>query len=145
MNLELTDKVALVTGASRGIGRAIARLLNDEGCRLALVGRRKHLLHEVAEELAKTTDKTSLVLAEDITAPDAAARIKSAVLESFGRLDILINNCGRFSTDRRWIRFTTRMGRRHAPQFRRWAQSYPRLDWNDAGAKIRANHQPNRK
>jgi 3-oxoacyl-[acyl-carrier protein] reductase len=94
MNLELTDKVALVTGASRGIGRAIARLLNDEGCRLALVGRRKHLLHEVAEELARTTDKKPLVLAEDITKPDAAARIKSAVLESFGRLDILINNAG---------------------------------------------------
>jgi 3-oxoacyl-[acyl-carrier protein] reductase len=94
MNLELTDKVALVTGASRGIGRAIARLLNDEGCRLALIGRRRHLLHEVAEELAKTTNKTPLVLAEDITAPDSAARIKSAVLESFGRLDILINNAG---------------------------------------------------
>jgi 3-oxoacyl-[acyl-carrier protein] reductase len=94
MKLELTDKVALVTGASRGIGRAIARLLNDEGCRLTLVGRRKHLLHEAAEELARTTDKTPLVLAEDITTPDAAARIKSAVLESFGRLDILINNAG---------------------------------------------------
>jgi 3-oxoacyl-[acyl-carrier protein] reductase len=51
-------------------------------------------LHEVAEELAKTTDRTPLVLAEDITAPDAAARVKDAVWESFGHLDILINNAG---------------------------------------------------
>jgi 3-oxoacyl-[acyl-carrier protein] reductase len=94
MNLELTDRVALITGASRGIGRAIARLLNEEGCRLALVGRRKHLLQEVAAELVKTTNRTPLVLAEDITAPDAAARIKEAVWESFGRLDILVNNAG---------------------------------------------------
>ena len=94
MDLKLADKVALVTGASPGIGRAIARLLNEEGCHLALVGRRKHLLNEVAQELAKTTDRSPLVLAEDITAPDAAARIKNAVLEGFGRLDILINNAG---------------------------------------------------
>jgi 3-oxoacyl-[acyl-carrier protein] reductase len=94
MNLELTDKVALITGASRGIGRAIARFLNEEGCHLALVGRRKKLLYETAEELAKTTERTPLILAEDITAPEAAARIKDAVWESFGRLDILINNAG---------------------------------------------------
>jgi 3-oxoacyl-[acyl-carrier protein] reductase len=94
MDLELVDKVALITGASRGIGRAIARLLNEEGCHLALVGRRKHLLNEVAQELAKTTDRSPLVLAEDITAPGAAARIKDAVLGRFGRLDIIINNAG---------------------------------------------------
>ena len=57
MDLELTDKVALVTGASRGIGRATARLLNEEGCHLAIVGRRKHFLEETADELAKATGR----------------------------------------------------------------------------------------
>jgi 3-oxoacyl-[acyl-carrier protein] reductase len=94
MDLELTAKVVLITGASRGIGRAIARLFNDEGCRLTLVGRRKHLLKEAAEELANSSGRTPLVLAEDITPPDAPDRIRSAVLASFGRLDILINNAG---------------------------------------------------
>jgi 3-oxoacyl-[acyl-carrier protein] reductase len=94
MDLHLTDKVALVTGASRGIGRATARLLNEEGCRLAIVGRRKHFLEETADELTKSTGLRPLILAEDITDRDAPRRIKAAVLETFGRVDILINNAG---------------------------------------------------
>jgi 3-oxoacyl-[acyl-carrier protein] reductase len=94
MDLQLTDRVALVTGASRGIGRATARLLNEEGCRLAIVGRRKHFLQDTADELAKATGRRPLILAEDITDRDAPRRIKAAILETFGRLDILINNAG---------------------------------------------------
>ncbi|MBV8481740.1 MAG: SDR family oxidoreductase [Verrucomicrobia bacterium] len=94
MDLHLTDKVALVTGASRGIGRATARLLNEEGCRLAIVGRRKDLLEETADELAKSTGRRPLTLAEDITDRDGPRRINAGVLETFGRLDILINNAG---------------------------------------------------
>jgi len=94
MDLQLTDKVALVTGASRGIGRAAARSLNEEGCRLAIVGRRKQLLEETADELAKSTGRRPLILAEDITDRDAPRRIKAAALEKFGRVDILINNAG---------------------------------------------------
>jgi 3-oxoacyl-[acyl-carrier protein] reductase len=94
MDLQLSNKVALVTGATQGIGRAIVRLLNEEGCRLAIVGRRKHLLEETADELAAATNQRPLVLQQDITAPEAAGRIKAAVLEAFGQLDILINNAG---------------------------------------------------
>ena len=94
MDLQLKDKVALVTGASRGIGTATARLLNEEGCHLAIVGRRKHLLEDTADELAKATGRRPLILAEDITDRDAPGRIKAAVLETFGRVDILINNAG---------------------------------------------------
>jgi 3-oxoacyl-[acyl-carrier protein] reductase len=94
MDLQLTDKVALVTGASRGIGRATVRLLNEEGCRLAIVGRRKHILEEAADELVKSIGRRPLILAEDITDRDAPRRIKAAVLKTFGRLDILINNAG---------------------------------------------------
>jgi 3-oxoacyl-[acyl-carrier protein] reductase len=94
MDLQLTNKVALVTGASRGVGHAIARLLSEEGCRLAIVGRRKHLLEETADELVKLGVPRPLILAEDITDRDAPRRIKAAVLDTFGRLDILINNAG---------------------------------------------------
>ena len=94
MNLQLQDRVALVTGASRGIGRAIVRLLSEEGCRLAIVGRRKQLLEETADELVKSSGRRPLVLPEDITDRDAPRRIKTAVLDAFGRIDILINNAG---------------------------------------------------
>ena len=94
MDLQLKDKVALITGASRGIGLAIARLLNQEGCHLALVGRRQKLLQDLADELATTAGRRPLVLAEDITVADAAGRIRTTVLETFGRLDILMNNAG---------------------------------------------------
>jgi 3-oxoacyl-[acyl-carrier protein] reductase len=94
MDLKLRDKIALVTGASRGIGREIARLLNEEGCRLAIVGRRKHLLEETADELAKLRGQRPFALAEDITACDAGERISAAIFDQFGRLDILINNAG---------------------------------------------------
>ena len=94
MDLQLTNKVAVVTGASRGIGRAIARLLAAEGCRLSIVGRRKHLLEETADELDKSGSQRPLILAEDITDRDAPRRIKTAVLDAFGRIDILINNAG---------------------------------------------------
>jgi 3-oxoacyl-[acyl-carrier protein] reductase len=94
MDLQLADKVALITGASRGIGRAIARLLRQEGTKLALVGRRKNLLSETADELSADGEERPLILAEDITADGAADRIKRNVLERFERLDVLINNAG---------------------------------------------------
>src|SRR5258708_39951881 len=100
MNLELIYKVALVSVASSGIGRAIARLLNDEACRLALVGRQKHLLHEAAEELAKTTDKTP----PDFGRGHYHTRCgrtnqgrRFGVVRPFG----FDQQCGLFSTDRR--------------------------------------------
>ena len=95
MDLDLSDKVALVTGASIGIGRAIAQVLSDEGCRLAVVGRREALMQELAEALGKKGRSRPLIIVQDITAVDAAERIKAAVDAAFPRLDILSNNaCG---------------------------------------------------
>ncbi len=92
MDLHLTGKIALVTGASVGLGRAIAKMLAAEGCRLAILARRRHLLDDLAAELP--AGATPLVIEQDITAPDAAPRIRDAVLNHFGRCDILVNNAG---------------------------------------------------
>ena len=94
MDLELSGRVALVTGASAGLGVGIARALADEGCELALVARRGALLEKVADEIALQGRSRPLAIVEDITAENAAVRIREAVLDRFGRLDILVNNAG---------------------------------------------------
>jgi 3-oxoacyl-[acyl-carrier protein] reductase len=92
MDLQLQGKVALVTGASAGLGRTIARLLAEEGCRLALLARRRPLLEELAAGLPASAEP--LVIVEDFTSPGAAERTRDAVLGRFGRCDILVNNAG---------------------------------------------------
>lgn len=94
MDLQLAGKVALVTGASAGLGRAIAARLAGEGCRLALVARRADRLEKAASEIASRGTERPLVIAADITARDAAERIRDEVMTVFGRLDILVNNAG---------------------------------------------------
>ena len=82
--------VALVTGASSGIGEATARrLAREPGARLILVARREQRLRALAEELGAAT-----VIAADLTAADAPARIAGVVEDRFGRLDLLVNNAG---------------------------------------------------
>lgn len=92
MDLRLTGKVALVTGASAGLGKAIARVLAEEGCRLAVLARRRHLLEELAAELPASAEP--LVVVEDFRSEGAAERTRDAVLGRFGGLDILVNNAG---------------------------------------------------
>jgi 3-oxoacyl-[acyl-carrier protein] reductase len=92
MDLRLAGKVALVTGASAGLGRGIALALAAEGCRMAILARRRPLLAALAAELPAGADP--LVIVEDITAPGAAERIRDAVLGRFGRCDVLVNNAG---------------------------------------------------
>ena len=92
MDLQLAGKVALVTGASAGLGRAIATLLAEEGCRLAILARRRPLLEGLAATLPASAEP--LVVVEDVTAPGAAERVRDAVLGRFGRCDILVNNAG---------------------------------------------------
>jgi NAD(P)-dependent dehydrogenase (short-subunit alcohol dehydrogenase family) len=90
MDLQLAGKVGIVTGASRGIGRAIAQALSDEGMRLALVARSRDQLEELSASLATE----SLVQAVDLRGPEVPARAVAATLERFGRLDLLVNNAG---------------------------------------------------
>lgn len=92
MDLQLTGKVALVTGASAGLGRAIAKELAAEGCKLALLARRRPLLEELAAELPASAEP--LIIELDFTAKDAGEKVRAAMQARFGRCDILVNNAG---------------------------------------------------
>lgn len=92
MDLQLTGKVALVTGASAGLGRAIAKELAAEGCKLALLARRRPLLEELAAELPASAEP--LIIEQDFTAKDAGEKVRAAMEQRFGRCDILVNNAG---------------------------------------------------
>jgi len=107
MDLQLSGKVALVTGASAGLGRAIALELAAEGCRLALLARRRPLLESLAAELPASAEP--LIIEQDFTTKDAGERARDAVLNRFGRCDILMNNAGSsrpqtdLGTDDAWL------------------------------------------
>ena len=90
MELNLSGNVAIVTGASRGIGRAIAQTLAAEGMRLVLAARSRDLL----EELAKSLKTECLVQAVDLRDPEAPTSVVEATMKHFGRLDLLVNNAG---------------------------------------------------
>ena len=94
MELGLNGKVALVTGASRGIGAAIAGELTREGVHVCLVARDQAKLEEVAAGLSNTGSVRTAVHATDLRAPAAAAAAVQAAVAAFGRLDILVNNAG---------------------------------------------------
>ena len=91
LDLGLSNQVAVVTGASRGLGAETARQLAAEGVRLGLVARNEKQLQDLAAELAGTE---VLCIPADLSEASSAERIASAVLESFGGIDILINSAG---------------------------------------------------
>jgi 3-oxoacyl-[acyl-carrier protein] reductase len=103
MNLELTDKVAIVTGASRGLGQAAARALAAEGARVVLVARGGEALEAAAARLrsaasmagASASADRVLPVVADVSTPDGAERVVAATLDAFGRIDILVNNVGK--------------------------------------------------
>jgi 3-oxoacyl-[acyl-carrier protein] reductase len=94
MDLQLGDKTALVTGASMGIGRAIARGLAAEGVRVATVARREELLASLAEEIVAAGGQRPVAIVQDIMAEDAAPQLRDRALAGLGRVDILVNNAG---------------------------------------------------
>ena len=94
MDLELKDKVAVVTGTSVGLGREIARVLAAEGAQTIVVARRGHLLTTLQDEIERAGGPRPLALPLDLYTPDAPAKVRDAALAAYGRVDILINNAG---------------------------------------------------
>lgn len=94
MELDLKSRTALVSGASIGIGRAIAKGLAREGVRVVAVARRKDLLEKLAEE-SRTADGGNIIpVVQDIMEGDAATRLATAAVDELGHIDILVNNAG---------------------------------------------------
>ena len=92
MHLGLRGKVAVVTGASRGIGKAVAQALLQEGCSVAICSRNAERLQATVSELSATGSVFGV--STDVTDERAVQRFIDAVLKQFGRIDILVNNAG---------------------------------------------------
>ena len=95
MKVDLAGRIALVTGASSGMGAEIARELARSGADVALVGRDQGRLAEVLEQI-EASGRAGHTLQVDLTAPGAATDIVARVIERFGRIDILVNAAGIF-------------------------------------------------
>jgi 3-oxoacyl-[acyl-carrier protein] reductase len=94
MDLELTGKVAIVGGASKGLGRACAQALAEEGCRLTICSRSQADLDKAAVEIRAATGSEVLAIAGDLDRQETIRGLVAGALERYGRLDILINNSG---------------------------------------------------
>lgn len=97
MDLELKDKVAIVTGGSQGIGKAAALRLAAEGASVVIAARGRELLDQVALEIRAAGGRVAAVQA-DVSRAEDCARLVAEAVKAFGRLDILINNAGTSAT-----------------------------------------------
>jgi NAD(P)-dependent dehydrogenase (short-subunit alcohol dehydrogenase family) len=93
MSIDLSTRVAIVTGASSGLGEAIARKLASEGAKTVLAARSKDKLEALAAEI-KSRNGTTLVCQTDVSKEADILRMFKATMDAFGRVDIMINNAG---------------------------------------------------
>ena len=91
---DLTDRVAIVTGCSGGLGVQMAKALASQGCKIVAIARRQNLIDEVAAEIAEEFGVETFAVKCDITDTENVETMVDAVLEKFGRIDVLINNAG---------------------------------------------------
>src|SRR5690606_33299498 len=91
--MRLVNKTAIVTGASRGIGRTVAKVLAEQGASVVLAGRTRAALEEAAEEIRSRGGQATAVVC-DVTVEGDVEQLVKATLEGYGRVDILVNNAG---------------------------------------------------
>jgi len=94
MDLQLNGKTALVTGASMGIGRAIAKGLAAEGVRVCIAARRRNLLEELAREITSAGGTMPAIVEIDVLPEGAAQRLARAAFDNLGEVNILVNSAG---------------------------------------------------
>ncbi|PYN99730.1 MAG: short-chain dehydrogenase [Candidatus Rokuibacteriota bacterium] len=92
MNLELAGRVAIVTGASRGIGRAVAEELAAEGVDVAICSRHRDAVDQAAADLRKSTGRRIVGIVADTTSTKSVTDLVEAAMAQLGRVDILVNN-----------------------------------------------------
>ncbi|MGH7389858.1 MAG: SDR family oxidoreductase [Candidatus Rokuibacteriota bacterium] len=133
MDLELENKVAVVGGASKGLGRACAEVLAQEGVKVALCSRSHADLETAAKEIRDTTGAETLAFAGDLDRPETVRALIAAAVGRFGRLDIMVNNSGgpplaraHDATEEQWatavqrsLLFFARMSREAVPHLKR--------------------------
>ncbi|MEO6042316.1 MAG: SDR family NAD(P)-dependent oxidoreductase [Tepidiformaceae bacterium] len=95
MDLQLNGKIALVTGGSRGIGKAIARVLAEEGAQVAIVARGAEALDEAASEIQAATGQRIVTATVDTSDTASVRAMAELVIAQLGRVDILVNNAAR--------------------------------------------------
>jgi 3-oxoacyl-[acyl-carrier protein] reductase len=94
MDLGLKGKVAIVAASSRGLGRATAQALGDEGADIAITARHQEELDRAAREIAASSGRRVLPVVADLAVAGDIARLVQTVLDVYGRVDILVNNAG---------------------------------------------------
>jgi len=133
MDLELKDKVAIVGGASKGLGRACAEVLAEEGAKVTVCSRSQAELDGAAQAIRDARGTDVLAFAGDLDKPDTIRALIAATVERFGCLDILVNNSGGpplakalSATEEQWataversLLFFARMSREAIPHMKR--------------------------
>jgi len=94
VDLQLSEKTALVTGASQGIGRAIAKGLAAEGVHVAIAARRTGMLNDLADDIERAGGTPPLVIEADLYKKERPERLVATAAQKLGRIDILINAAG---------------------------------------------------
>ncbi len=109
MDLGIKDKIALVTASSKGLGKAAAKMLSSEGCKVILNGRDSSVLEKTANEITSLTGSEVIYKANDISKKEEAEKLVDYAIERFGTIHILVTNGGgpkpgnfEESTDDRW-------------------------------------------
>ena len=133
MDLELKDKVAIVGGGSKGLGRACADVLAQEGMRVAICSRSKADLEGAAKEIRGASGSDVFAFPGDLDKPETVRDLISATVERFGRLDVMVNNSGgpplaraHNATEEQWatavqrsLLFFARMSREAVPHLKK--------------------------